>query len=105
MNMLRCEGSAIMYGDDYALIKFDKGCISFDNNGELYTNLSEIIIKSDINGKVENNNIRYPILINRGTKRKTVFNYMLSTLLMWDDWALLKEIKKIVGVKDEICSK
>ena len=99
MKMLRSNGEVIQYNDEYVIVKFSKGCLSFENKDELYTNLSEIemLIKKD--GTVPYDKLRYPFLIDRGNKRKTIFSYMISTVLLWDNWALKKELNKLVGIE------
>ena len=99
MKMLRSNGEVIQYNDEYVIVKFAKGCLSFESKDELYTNVSEIEVMIKKDGTVPYEKARYPFLIDRGNKRKTIFSYMLSTVLLWDNWALKKELNKLIGIE------
>ena len=99
MKMLRSNGEIIQYNDEYVIVKFAKGCLSFESKDELYTNLSEIEVMIKKDGSVPYDKMRYPFLIDRGNKRRAIFSYMLSTVLLWDNWALKKQLNKLLWIE------
>ena len=100
MNMLRSNGEVIQYNDEYVIVKFAKGCLSFESKDELYTNISEIEVMIKKDGTIPYDKLRYPFLIDLGNKRSAILDYyMLSTVLLWDNWALKKELNKLVGIE------
>lgn len=93
----RLEGNVTTLSDDYAIVSFGKGCISFEGGGELYTNKDSFSVYVSPDGVVSDVTTKIPTIVKYGNYRKTeVHHYMLISLLRWDNSALQKHIESLV---------